>query len=99
DRYYRAAQQAQAEAVVRITGDCPLIDPAIVDAVISKFIDAGADYAANVLPPTFPDGLDVEVFSMQALEIAWRQAESAQQREHVTPFIRESSQFVQVGYV
>lgn len=99
DRYYGAAQQAQAEAIVRVTGDCPLIDPAIVDAVISKYIDARADYAANVLPPTFPDGLDVEVFSMKALETACRQAESAQQREHVTPFIRESSQFIQVGYV
>ena len=99
DRYYRAAQQAQAEVVVRITGDCPLIDPTIVDTVISKYLEAGADYAANVLPPTFPDGLDVEVFSMKALETAWRQAESAQQREHVTPFIRESSQFIQVGYV
>ena len=99
DRYYQAALQAGAQQVVRITGDCPLIDPAIVDAVISKFRDAGADYCSNVSPPTYPDGLDTEVFSFAALETAWNQAKEAGQREHVTPYIRESRQFRQAHVV
>jgi glutamate-1-semialdehyde 2,1-aminomutase len=98
DRYYRAAQEAGADVVVRITGDCPLVDAAIVDAVVGKFFDSRVDYAANVLPPTFPDGLDVEVFSAEALNTAWQQATSAADREHVTPFIRNSDAFRRVGY-
>ncbi len=98
DRYHRAAQEATADVVVRITGDCPLIDPAIVDAVIATFQDSGADYAANILPPTYPDGLDVEVFSSKALQTAWRQATSATDREHVTPFLRNSDGFSRASH-
>jgi glutamate-1-semialdehyde 2,1-aminomutase len=97
DRYYHAAKEAGADAVVRITGDCPLIDPVLVDAVIEKFHESGVDYVANISPPTYPDGLDVEVFSWQALETAWKQASEAGQREHVTPFIRESGPFSQAS--
>lgn len=93
DRYYRAASEVGADVVVRITGDCPLIDPTVVDAVIARFADAAVDYAANVSPPTYPDGLDTEVFSFAALQTAWQLAASAAQREHVTPFIRESDRF------
>jgi glutamate-1-semialdehyde 2,1-aminomutase len=93
DRYYRAAQTARADTVVRITGDCPLIDPQLVDAVVERFRAGGADYFGNVSPATYPDGLDTEVFSFRALEIAWRQASTPFQREHVTPFLRESEQF------
>ena len=93
DRYYQAAKQVQADLVVRITGDCPLIDPEQVDEVILKFLESDVDYAANNVPPTYPDGLDTEVFTFKALEIAWNQAKEPQQREHVTPFIRESDQF------
>lgn len=92
DRYYHAAQAAKADVVVRITGDCPLIDPEVVDAVIGKFADSGADYGSNIQPPTYPDGLDVEVFTFRSLEAAWRQA-TPRQREHVTTLIRESTQF------
>jgi glutamate-1-semialdehyde 2,1-aminomutase len=98
DRYYQAAKGAGADVVVRITGDCPLIDPKVVDAVLEKFASSGVDYASNVSPPTYPDGLDTEVFSFRALETAWQQARERPQREHVTPFIRESGQFAQVNY-
>lgn len=93
DRYYRAAAQAGADVVVRITGDCPLVDPQLVDAVLREFADSGADYASTGHPATFPDGLDVEVFSFAALESAWTLAHSAREREHVTPFLYESGKF------
>jgi glutamate-1-semialdehyde 2,1-aminomutase len=97
DRYYRAALELEADVVVRITGDCPLVDPALVDAVISRFRESHIDYASNVAPATFPDGLDIEVFSFAALEAAWRQARAAREREHVTVFIRESPQFTRTN--
>jgi len=93
DRYYRAAIAANADAVVRVTGDCPLIDPEVVDSVCRQFMDSGVDYASNTLPPTFPDGLDTEVFSFDALETAWKNAKGSDQREHVTPFLRDSKTF------
>ena len=92
DRYFQAAKLFQADAVVRITGDCPLIDSGIVDNVISEF-NNGVDYVSNVSPPTYPDGLDVEVFSYNALKIAWENAINHSDREHVTPFIRNSDIF------
>ena len=97
DRYYRAAKETKADTVVRITGDCPLIDPVLVDAVIARFLGSGVDYASNVSPATYPDGLDTEVFSYRALETAWKQAKEPHQREHVTPFIRASDKFSQVN--
>jgi glutamate-1-semialdehyde 2,1-aminomutase len=99
DRYYVAAKQHGADVVVRITGDCPLIDPEVVDAVITKFASAGVDYASNAAPPTYPDGLDAEVFSAKALEAAWTGAKSSFEREHVTPFITESSQFTRESHL
>lgn len=94
DRYYQAARQAGADIVVRITGDCPLVDPALVDAAVAAFKAAGdVDYASNTDPPTYPDGLDIEVFSFQALGTAWREARRPVEREHVTPYIREHAQF------
>ena len=93
DRYYQAARAYEAHTVVRITGDCPLIDADLVDALISRFEETGADYVSNVSPPTYPDGLDAEVFSFDALQRAWRDARSAEDREHVTLFIRESGEF------
>ena len=91
-RYWQAAQAFPADLFVRITGDCPLIDPSIVDAVIENAFD-GADYFSNVAPPTFPDGLDVEVFTFDALGEAANNALDRSQREHVTPYIRESGRF------
>ena len=89
DRYYHAAMQSQAEVVVRITSDCPLIEPEIIDLTVKTFLEHGAlDYAGNSLPPrTFPRGLDVEVFSFEALARAWREDTNPAWREHVTPYI------------
>jgi len=88
DRFYQAAVFYQPEHVVRLTGDCPLADPEIIDHVIKQHLMEKADYSSNVLPPTYPDGLDVEVMRFTALEQAWREAELPSDREHVTPFIR-----------
>lgn len=91
DRYYQAAKEVGADVIVRITGDCPLIDPAIVDTVVEKFINDKVDYASNIEPPTYPDGLDTEVFTFQALENAWQKAKEPGEREHVTSFIRQAA--------
>lgn len=98
DRYYQAAKKAGADVVVRITGDCPLIDPELVDAVIDQFEEKSVDYASNTMPPTYPDGLDTEVFTFKALETAWSQVKDPRLREHVTPYIRESGQFARTNF-
>ncbi len=87
DRYYRAAQHCRADSVLRITGDCPLIDPEIVERILCVYRDGRWDYVSNTIVRTFPDGLDVEVFSFDALERAWLQATRMSEREHVTPYI------------
>jgi glutamate-1-semialdehyde 2,1-aminomutase len=93
DRFHQAATRAAADVVVRITGDCPLVDPELVDDVIARFLDGQVDYASNVMPPTYPDGLDIEVFSMRALTSAWTHASEAPEREHVTPYMRRPGRF------
>jgi spore coat polysaccharide biosynthesis protein SpsF len=90
DRYYRAAQHADADVVVRITSDCPVIDPEVTDATIRAFLDQHADYASNTRVRTYPRGLDTEVMTMRALERAWRESSKPYQREHVTPYIYEN---------
>ncbi len=89
DRYYQAARQHRADIVVRITSDCPLIDPGIVDALVFALrLDPIADYATNTLAPrTYPRGLDVEVMTFDALAKAWREACAPAEREHVTPYL------------
>jgi spore coat polysaccharide biosynthesis protein SpsF len=91
DRYYRAAQQYHADVVVRITADCPLIEPAIIDHVVQTFRRHRCDYVSNSLPPrTYPRGLDVEVFRFAALARAWHEDTNPTWREHVTPYIRRN---------
>jgi spore coat polysaccharide biosynthesis protein SpsF len=93
DRYYQAAKHHQADVIVRLTADCPLIDPELIDNTIATFLDSFADFAANRLPPpfqrTYPIGLDVEVVSMTALERAWKESTALYEREHVLPYIYE----------
>jgi spore coat polysaccharide biosynthesis protein SpsF len=94
DRYFRAAQLVKADVIVRVTSDCPLIDPEVTDKTIAAFLqvrpdDARPDYAANNLVRTYPRGLDTEVFSVNALAHAWQQARKSYERSHVTPYIYE----------
>jgi len=87
DRYYQAAIGDGADPIVRITSDCPLIDPEIIDTVVKR-LDGTVDYASNINPRrTFPRGLDVEAFTFAALSAAWRDDREATGREHVTPFL------------
>ena len=93
DRFYKAAKKYKGENIVRITADCPLIDPCIVDEVINNFFSKNVDYASNTNPPTFPDGCDVEVFKFNALKEAYIKAKQSIEREHVTPFIINNKKF------
>jgi spore coat polysaccharide biosynthesis protein SpsF len=89
DRYFRAAQLAKADVVVRITSDCPLIDPEITDKTIAAFLETRSDYASNALVRTYPRGLDTEVMSSAALGRARKEARKPYEREHVTPYFYE----------
>lgn len=93
ERFVQAARAHHADVVVRITGDCPLVDPELVDELIRRFKAAGVDYFSNVVPPTYPDGLDIEVFTFRALEQANRETDKPFDHEHVTPYLRESGKF------
>jgi spore coat polysaccharide biosynthesis protein SpsF (cytidylyltransferase family) len=93
DRYFQCAKKYSFSTIVRITSDCPLIDPQIVDKVIERFFSGNYDYATNTLIRTFPMGTDVEVFSFSALETAWKNAQLPSEREHVTPHLRNKGNF------
>ena len=89
-RIFEAATEHNAKTVIRITGDCPLIDPQTIDTVVSRVRDQGADYASNILQRTFPRGLDVEAFSYESFEKVKSAKNSQAEREHVTPYYREN---------
>ncbi len=95
DRYYQAALQTKAELVVRLTGDCPFIDPDLIDKTIGALLESRADFACNRLPPplkrTYPIGLDVEVCTFAALSRAWQEAKEKHEREHVMPYLYEEA--------
>ena len=101
DRYYQAAKEYHADTMVRITGDCPLIDPKVIDQIIGFYTKNKDrfDYVSNVHPPTYPDGLDVEVCSFQTLERVWKEATLPSEREHVTPYIYTHPKTFRVGNV
>lgn len=97
DRFVDAARPYRPDSVVRLTGDCPLADPEVIDSVIRYFSEGGYDYASNIDPPTFPDGLDVEVMRFSCLEQAHSEAELPSEREHVTPFVRTNEGRFRIG--
>lgn len=93
DRYYRAATMCEADVIVRITGDCPLVDAYLLDEMLTVYQSNDFDYFSNINPPTFPDGLDIEIFSYAALKKAQQVVVESFDREHVTPYIRNSNEF------
>ena len=97
-RFYQTAKLVKADIIIRITGDCPLIDAGLVDKCVNSFEQGNFDYYSNIDPPTFPDGLDVEVFSFKALEKAYHSSLSKFDKEHVTTYIRNSNFFVKSSF-
>lgn len=91
DRFYQAVKDKNADWIVRVTSDCPLIDPVLVDNVIDFVQLNNKDYGANIIIENFPDGQDIEVFKFSALEKAWHNAKLLSEREHVTPYIRNNT--------
>lgn len=93
DRYYRTAAQAKADVVVRITADCPVIDPVLIDDVVNTLLNNEYDFVCNRLPPpwnrTYPIGLDVEACTFKVLQKAWKEAKEPQHREHAMPYFYE----------
>ena len=93
DRFYQCAKKFNLDTIVRITSDCPLIDPNIVDQVIEKFTLTNSDYVTNTFPRTFPKGLDVEIFNFIVLANMWKNATLPSEREHVTQFVFNNKKF------
>ena len=98
ERYLQAAEQSKADVIVRITGDCPLVDPVLVDECIHKFKEHNVDYYSNTISPTFPDGLDIEVFKFSALKKAAEKSTKSSHREHVTTYIKETDIFSKINH-
>jgi spore coat polysaccharide biosynthesis protein SpsF len=97
DRFYQAASLYLPLHVVRLTGDCPLSDPDLIDRVIRFHLQGEFDYTSNALEPTFPDGLDVEIFRYSCLEKTWHNARSPADREHVTPYMYRTTGRAEMG--
>ena len=97
DRYYQCAKENSFTTIVRITSDNPLMDPEIVDQVIKKFVTNDFDYVTNAFPRTFPSGTELEIFSFDALEKAWKNAIKPSEKEHVTPFIKNHPEIFKIG--
>lgn len=99
DRFYQVASNYGANAIVRISADCPLIDPEIIDKVVRVYQDGDYDYVTNTFPCSYPDGMDTEIFTFSALEQAWREATWHSEREHVTPYLRKHRELFDIGNV
>tara|TARA_Y100001958_G_C21248715_1_gene581906 strand:- start:28463 stop:29215 length:753 start_codon:yes stop_codon:yes gene_type:complete len=93
DRFYNASKDENPDWIVRLTSDCPLIDPELIDKIIDYVVSQDVDYGSNILIEKFPDGQDVEVFKFSALKKAWENAKLQSDKEHVTTFIRNNSDF------
>lgn len=99
DRFYQAAKPLNPEHVVRLTGDCPLADPQLIDDLVRFHLSGDYDYSSNTLVATYPDGLDVEIFRFSCLELAWGTAVLPSEREHVTPFIKNDPKRFKIGQI
>lgn len=99
DRFYQAVRSHRPEHVVRLTGDCPLADPTLIDHVVGTHVAGGFDYTSNTIPPTYPDGLDIEVIRYSCLEEACREALLSSEREHVTTFLYGKPDRYRIGAV
>ena len=97
-RYYHAARESEAETVIRITADCPCLDSAVISAMLNAYQSSDADYLSNTLERSFPHGLDAEIFSFNALEKAYHEAQKDFEREHVTPYLYKSGKFKCINY-
>lgn len=97
-RYYYAALKYNADIIIRITGDCPLVDPEMVDKYIEKFKNSKFDYISNINPPTFPNGFDIEVFSFKVLKKVFKKATIKEDREHVTRYIVKNKIFKKYNF-
>ena len=93
ERFVMAGRTLETEIAIRITGDCPLIDASLIDDTVNFFINSNKDYVSNCIPSTFPDGLDVEVFKFKYLEQALKNTQKIFDKEHVTPYLRDSGKF------
>jgi spore coat polysaccharide biosynthesis protein SpsF len=99
DRYHGATEAFQPDAVVRITSDCPLIEPEVSDKVIARFLESGADYASNTIDRSYPRGLDTEICKRACLDRAWAEAPEPYQRVHVTPYLYQNPQLFKIVQV
>ncbi len=99
DRYYNCAKLFNLDTIVRISGDAPLIDPAIVDRTIEYYKKNDFDYVSNFFKRTFPIGTEIEIFSFKTLETCWKNAQKSYEKEHVTPFIYEHPELFNIGFI
>ncbi|HSZ24807.1 MAG TPA: glycosyltransferase family protein [Cytophagaceae bacterium] len=101
DRHYQAAKKYNADVVLKIPSDCPIIDSSIIDRVVAYFLDNDIkfDYVSNLHPASYPDGNDVEVMTMKSLEYAWKHADKKMEREHTTPYIWENPDKFKIGNI
>ena len=101
ERYYKAALESSSDHIVRLTGDCPLLDPEVVNRVVDFYLKSldHYDYVSNVNPRTYPHGMDVEVFSFGALAKSYKESKDLTEREHVTPYIRNNPGIFRIGNV
>lgn len=101
DRHYKTAIKYDADVIIKIPSDCPLIDPLVIDKVINYYLNNidKFDYVSNLHPPSYPDGNDVEIMTFDALKIMWKEAMLEHQREHTTPFIWENPSKFEIGNV
>lgn len=97
DRFLRCAQSYRADHVLRLTGDCPIIDWEVIDLIVEKHLKEDNDYTSNTLEATYPDGLDVEIMKSATLEVAWNNAQLPSEREHVTPYIYKNPEKFKLG--